>query len=854
MKKVFILTAILTLSLSAMGQDSPELRAFYAPTWNIYTPARCDSVIANALSRNINAVFVEVRARGDAYYYPNRESSTYPNNEPRGELYTISPSDFDPLQYFIDALHSASPVVEVHAWCTTYNSWNRSSPPDSPNHVYNAHHDWITENSSGVTYAYDNDAPLDPGIPEVQEHLFNVFMDIVHNYDVDGIHFDYIRLLSADSGYDPVALAQFSVETGFTYIPTAPGPLSEVYEAWRRDQISQLVQRVHTRTMLEKPWVEVSAFLVNFSDSVEYYGQGYNWWVAHGAIDMLHPGCYSSSVVGSINDWNDYQAKLAQNSNELTRPMTSALGTYLLTSAENVEAVTTLRGEARVPDGFNFFAYDALFQDGNPAQEYANDLFNSGGPMDEWASVPAIPHKPDEETLPPGAPASFSAVLAGGYPRLSFNRPTAAADGDLPVHYRIYRDTDANVDLHYDNMIMEWWDPGSGRISFAFDDTTSIGATYYYAAVAYDDWNNQSVSVTGPLTAPRVVFIIESHDASGALTSSAQGYSQSGSWYGPGSTAKSSAPGLSGSGSEFSTNASLDASYTLTPDIEYAGDYDIYVTTDNERSIDAASSTYSITHPGGPTTGIIALTAANTGDKWTLLASNIYLATGTGNLLTISEGAPQGDRFYSDGVKFILTGASEISKESRPAVSEPASPIVQVIVDSHPQSLDYDDFGGTGDGRWADSNLPGYYNGNARYYSSAHTFPIENYAVWVVDLPQSGKWAIDGWVRHNIRFSEQAQYRFVDSGGVVHDVTTSQRSTFNDTDSGDWLIDVDGVDDANAVSFNAGRVYVILQGNAAGAQALIADALRFRLISAEVQNWRVGSAHWHSRGRPSLQP
>jgi hypothetical protein len=158
-----------------------------------------------------------------------------------------------------------------------------------------------------------------------------------------------------------------------------------------------------------------------------------------------------------------------------------------------------------------------------------------------------------------------------------------------------------------------------------------------------------------------------------------------------------------------------------------------------------------------------------------------------------------------------------------------------VIVDSDPQALDYDDVAGTT--QWQSSTLTGYYNANSRYYSNSN-FPVKSYAVYVVDLPRAGNWAIDGWVRHNIAFAQQAQYRFVDGGNVVRNVTTSQRSTFDSTTSGDWLVNVDGVSDAGAYYFNQGRVYVTLYGNGtAGAQTLIADALRFRLITAEVAGW-----------------
>jgi len=168
---LLVVLFLLLLPSCLFGEDPPELRAVYAATFEINTQSACQNIINDVLSSNINAVFVEVRARADAYYFPNREDAAYPNNEPRGQLYSISPSNLDVLQFFIDQLHSATPPREVHAWCTTYNTWNRSSPPSSPDHLYNAHPEWITENKAGVTYTSDDNAPLDPGIPEVQDHI-----------------------------------------------------------------------------------------------------------------------------------------------------------------------------------------------------------------------------------------------------------------------------------------------------------------------------------------------------------------------------------------------------------------------------------------------------------------------------------------------------------------------------------------------------------------------------------------------------------------------------------------------------------------------------------------------------------
>ncbi len=857
----FALLGALALSGAALADDPPEMRAVYCAVFDINTQAKCDAILSRVLGANskINAVFVEARGRADAYYFPNREDSTYPNPEPRGQLYTISPSNFDPLQYFIDRCHAATPRREVHAWLTTMNSWNSSSPPSSSAHIYNAHPEWITENSAGVTYTYSDDAPLDPGIPAVQDHIYNVFMDVVRNYDIDGIHFDYVRLLGSDSGYDPVAVARFQSETGFAFNPAAQGALSEVYEAWRRDKISQIVQRVHQRTMLEKPWVETSAFLVNLSDSVEVLAQGYNWWVAHEAIDVLHPGCYSSTVSGTQDDWNFYVAKLAQNGDQNKRPLVCAIGDYLLEDAgENAMAVTTLRANSRAPQGFNFFDYGSLYIDGTtrdpvePADQHAQNLFNTGGPMDDWAPLPAIAHKAalGEETTPPNAPASVSASIVSGFPRVTFSRPAAAADGDLPVHYRLYRSTSTPVSLYYENMIMEWWDLNSARSSFTYDDYSAPSGALYYAVVAYDNWNNEATATAGPVSMPTPAeYIIETQAGmlhpgdfsviSGSFSTSSSHSTAAGCTNPPPNPASPFAtPGTAGE--------SRNDICRFTPSGLATGSYNVYVTTYNFASANAQGITVRINGTGGIASSTFNLTAATAGNKWAQVGT-IAFAAGQGHYVEFDNstqtnfGDSTDSRMAPCAVRFLEimpSGGTPAPKELKPAVSPAESAVTEVIVDSHPQALDYDDLGSAS--TWADTaNYTGYYNANARFWASTNAFPITSYAVWIVDLPREGRWAIDGWIRNNDAFAQNALYRFVDRDGAVHNVTTTQRFPPNSTTSGGWLINVDGVSDGAAYGFNAGRVYVTLYGDSVGSVPVVADALRFRYIGpfSPVEDW-----------------
>ncbi|HPB31400.1 MAG TPA: family 10 glycosylhydrolase [Candidatus Sumerlaeota bacterium] len=841
--KVAILLFILLITIPALADDPPEMRAVYIAIWDINSQAECDQAINNVLSTNLNAVFLHMRVRGDAYYFPNREDATYPNPEPRAQYESVSPSGLDVLQYMIDRLHSATPRREVHAWCTTYNSWQSSTAPSSPNHVYRAHPDWITENAAGTTFTYSDGAPLDPGIPGVQDYLYHVFMDIVRNYDIDGIQFDYIRLLKADSGYDPAAKARFKAETGWDYdTENTSGRLAEVYKAWRRDKVAELVQRVRTQARLEKPWVKVSAFLVNFSDSVETLAQGYNWWVAHDAIGVLQPGCYSSSVSGTVADWDFYISKLSQNGDQNRLPVVCAIGDYLLTAQNTVSAINTLRQKTRKPDGFNFYSYASLFKSGypeptstaaptpTPHPPHAPTIFGSGGPMANWASIPDTFLTPGQEIIAPNPPAAMSAVLNAGIPRITFQRPSPASDGDLPVHYRLYRDSASPVRVYYDNMVMEWWDLSPGRSSFMFDDVKANAGTWHYTAEAYDKWNNRATATAGPVTvtSSAAEYIIETRTGGKNIGD----YSEPSGKFNS-SDSHSTAPGctpLIGSRFSLPTDGKNDVA-RFTPSGISSGRYTVYVTCFNYSSANAPGITVTTHDTDGTRHTTFNLTMANCGNKWTQCATMNFNA-GQGHYVEFNSATQitsgSNDRMNPAAIHIVaILEASP--KEPKPPVIPGPSGTTQIIVDSEPTALDFDDIGGSG--KWLTTTFGENYGGSARYYSAA-SFPMNSISVWILDLPQAGRWAIDGYIRSGqTSLAQGVQYRFVDGNGVVRNSVATQR-----TGAGGFTINVDSVADAQAYSFRKGRVYVTLYGNTTGSEMIIADALRARLIEAEIRN------------------
>src|SRR6266536_2488739 len=100
----------------AEPMDPPELRAVWVDAFHdgFKTRAQVDDLVAWARSANLNALFVQVRRRGDAYYLKSFE--------PRAEDPDLAPG-FDALQYLIDRAHQGPQRLQVHAWLATLPIW-----------------------------------------------------------------------------------------------------------------------------------------------------------------------------------------------------------------------------------------------------------------------------------------------------------------------------------------------------------------------------------------------------------------------------------------------------------------------------------------------------------------------------------------------------------------------------------------------------------------------------------------------------------------------------------------------------------------------------------------------------------
>ncbi len=279
-----------------------------------------DDLINFASEKNINDLFVQVRGRGDALYKSQMI--------PRSQL--LPSNEFDPLSYLLQNIKGKG--IKVHAWVNVYLIWsNRTMPIDKKHIIYN-NEDWVDTieewplniNRQLNRVSRNNEGEgvfLAPNHPEVSNYLVSVFKEIIDNYEIDGLHLDYIRYQDADYGRNPYAIAKFKKDVGRDPNPwflemersnVASQRLIGNLKQWnnaKRSSITNLVKEIKELINDTRPNIMLSAAVKpNLYVARERFLQEWDVWLAAGYVDWVVPMNYSpimsdfSQNISVIND------------------------------------------------------------------------------------------------------------------------------------------------------------------------------------------------------------------------------------------------------------------------------------------------------------------------------------------------------------------------------------------------------------------------------------------------------------------------------------------------------------------------------------------------------------------------
>lgn len=146
---------------------------------------------------------------------------------------------------------------------------------------------WLTQRRDGSQTSMSDAGEvvwLNPFRPEVQKFITDLVLEIVTQYDVDGIQFDDHTSLPNDFGYDPYTIALYTRETKKA---PPPNPFDQAWMRWRANKITTFMVQLNQAVKARKP-------KAIFSLSPNYYDFAYkmhlqDWlgWLRKNVIDEL---------------------------------------------------------------------------------------------------------------------------------------------------------------------------------------------------------------------------------------------------------------------------------------------------------------------------------------------------------------------------------------------------------------------------------------------------------------------------------------------------------------------------------------------------------------------------------------
>lgn len=283
---------------------------------------KIDDVIDFAVRNGFTDIFVQVRGRGDAYYKSNIVPFTP----------TINDKKFDPLKYILSKAHPKG--LKVHAWVNVFLLWSSDAKPESKRHLLNLHPEWCSIDANGVKDINRTNKDfktnktegvyLSPLVPEVRTYLISVFKELVENYNIDGLHFDYIRypkstydfhsygrrVYKEKTGVDPILL---SISNKSFFSGWEKHNLEYLIDGWNKfrcDAISELVREVKdVITETRKPIFLSAAVKPDPIEAKHSFYQDWVTWIKKSWLDFAILMNYTKSA----EQFEDISKKIKQS-------------------------------------------------------------------------------------------------------------------------------------------------------------------------------------------------------------------------------------------------------------------------------------------------------------------------------------------------------------------------------------------------------------------------------------------------------------------------------------------------------------------------------------------------------------
>lgn len=457
MKHLLVLLSLIA-AISASAQPKYEVRAVWLTTiggidWPS-TYAHDDmgiteqqrqliGILDRLKAAGINTVLLQTRVRATTIYPSNIEPwdgclSGKPGRSP----------GYDALQFAIDECHRRG--MELHAWVVTIpvGKWNSYGCQQ------------LRRRFGKLIMKIGEEGYMNPESSFTADYIAGICEEITKNYDVDGVHLDYIR-----------------------YPETWRGRKSSSH-------ITNIVRTIYEKVKFYKPWVKLSCSPIGkYDDLSRYRSNGWNarsrvaqdaqYWLHAGWMDQLYPMMYFQSN-------NFYPFALDWQENSHGRTISAGLGIYMLHPKEGrwqlPEVKRQLNVSRQIGMGHCYFRARFLLDNIKGVYDYA-----------QWFDRhPAlVPPMTWEHHAPPTPPTSFKVRHNAKEDQLSWSGAQDHSNGPYLL-YNIYSSDEYPVDISNPaNLIATryLWE------HIQIPQAITVKRSLHYAVTAIDRYGNESMPV-----------------------------------------------------------------------------------------------------------------------------------------------------------------------------------------------------------------------------------------------------------------------------------------------------------------------------------------------------------------------
>jgi len=229
---------------------------------------------------NINTIFVVTL---------NKAETTYPSQVMQdliGKRIGTAYEGRDPLRELIDAAHAKN--IKVFAWF----EYGFAAMNGSPGPILNAKPEWASLNSDGNQVVKNGFYWLNSLLPEVQNFMDDLVLEVVRNYpDIDGVQGDdRLPAMPTEGGYDDYTVDLYKSQHGGASPPT--DRTNSAWVQWRAEILNTYAKNLYNKVKALNTNCLVAMSPSPMSFGLTEYLQDYGSWVNDGYCDIVSPQLY----------------------------------------------------------------------------------------------------------------------------------------------------------------------------------------------------------------------------------------------------------------------------------------------------------------------------------------------------------------------------------------------------------------------------------------------------------------------------------------------------------------------------------------------------------------------------------